>query len=676
VASKKPYPYGPKKESVGEAPPHEITSGIPHSFRFVLKHREANGIGYNQGYSSLDGFFLFSSIKNWHPFFDVRAHIFNNGRPAANLGFGLRYLPDNVRAVFGVNGFFDFKNTCHSTFEQAGFGFEVLGEKWGMRANGYIPIFTKNHTYNIDFYEFQGHRAFFRARHEMAFKGFDVSLNRMLLDYKKWNLSSTLDGYMFFTNYNKSAMGGLFKLKSEMFRFFSIEGQVSYDSYFKYIGQVQAALTIAFGKKVSINRKNLLLPERRALCRRIAEEVDRFEMIVTTKHAVDSAARDLRTGKELFIVFVNNTASSAGHGTASSPYKTLAMAELHSSPNDMIYVYGGDGTSTGMNTGIHLKDGQWLQSSSLPFLVTSAFGRSAIPAQTSTQPVISNPLSSAVALANNTIVSGFTLSSPISNIRGDNVKNVQILNNSLRNSVDFDIVLNNPSNDILLVNNTSYSLNGLFLHTSENVHLDLQGNNFANKGSHNMDIAVSGTAYATVILEENNEFHDATLGSLIKAEDSATLRCKVEQNRFTALPDAAPYCLKVLASDTSDVIVLASQNLFRSSTSGLFLASDQSAVADWYVVNNEAIYTGHNSPIYPFGFFTQDSSTATLLLGGNSANADGYLLDNLSGTATFYVKSPTLNITGLEQINSGDFTTSGVITYIPFPDPPVIPIIK
>ena len=59
----------------------------PSSFRISAAQREGRGIGYNEGYSSIDGFFTFSNIRNFHPFFDARAHIFNNGKLAANAGF-------------------------------------------------------------------------------------------------------------------------------------------------------------------------------------------------------------------------------------------------------------------------------------------------------------------------------------------------------------------------------------------------------------------------------------------------------------------------------------------------------------------------------------------------------------------------------------------------------------
>jgi len=57
--------------------------------RIEVKHIEAGGIGYSQGYTTLEGFFpLLASDKNWVPFLDLRAHIFNDGKPAVNAGLG------------------------------------------------------------------------------------------------------------------------------------------------------------------------------------------------------------------------------------------------------------------------------------------------------------------------------------------------------------------------------------------------------------------------------------------------------------------------------------------------------------------------------------------------------------------------------------------------------------
>ncbi len=186
----------------------------PRSFRFSASHREANGIGYDQGYTSFDMFCAFTSIQNWHPFFDIRLHLFNDWKAAANTGFGIRYQPDSVKAIFGLNGFFDFRHANHSTFEQLGGGLEILGSKWEGRANCYFPLFSRNNLYETVFIDFVENQALFSVKRELAFKGFDVSIGRKLLQKQHFSLSSTLAGYMFFADFNKEAKGGLNTLKS------------------------------------------------------------------------------------------------------------------------------------------------------------------------------------------------------------------------------------------------------------------------------------------------------------------------------------------------------------------------------------------------------------------------------------------------------------------------------
>src|SRR3974390_1481326 len=82
-------PVAATQQSVTQPQPagemHCMKANHPH--RIDIKHIEGKGIGYNQGYTSLDG--LFTSMWNdFIPFVDLRAHVFNNGRWAANAGLG------------------------------------------------------------------------------------------------------------------------------------------------------------------------------------------------------------------------------------------------------------------------------------------------------------------------------------------------------------------------------------------------------------------------------------------------------------------------------------------------------------------------------------------------------------------------------------------------------------
>ncbi len=109
-------------------PTYHSQADRPH--RITVRHIEPQGIGYNQGYTTLEGFFsLYNGSCDWVPFLDVRAHIFNNGKPAINAGLGTRYLTN--RRVWGINSYYDYRNTNRQHYNQVAMGLES-----GVR-NGY-----------------------------------------------------------------------------------------------------------------------------------------------------------------------------------------------------------------------------------------------------------------------------------------------------------------------------------------------------------------------------------------------------------------------------------------------------------------------------------------------------------------------------------------------------------
>ncbi len=85
---------------------------------------------------------------------------------------------------------------------------------------------------------------------------------------------------------------------------------------------------------------------------------DTFTYTVSNALTSDTATVSITVSERVW--FVDNTAAAGGTGRHSAPFDTLAEAEAASSANDYIYVYYGDGTSTGQNAGITLKAGQRL----------------------------------------------------------------------------------------------------------------------------------------------------------------------------------------------------------------------------------------------------------------------------------------------------------------------------
>ncbi len=638
----------------------------PASFRLSVSHREANGIGYNEGYSSVDGFFAFTSIQNWHPFFDVRTHFFNDGKVAANAGFGIRYQPNTLHVLFGVNGFFDFRHTHHSTFEQAGFGVEALGSKWVARANGYFPIINKDNLYDVAFTGFSGHNAFFSVDREVAFKGADVSLGRTLFRRQYFSLSSTLGGYMFFAKYDKAAKGGLLKVKADLSRYFSIEGQFSYDTLFKDIFQGEAAFHIPFGKKVKARKKGISCNTRIALADRITENVDRFEIIVTDHHNTQTVAKDPRTSNDLYIVFVDNT-KSGGDGTAESPYSTLQAAQNNSAPGQMIYVYGGNSTASGMNSGITLQDNQWLQGSGRSFIALTSYGLDKIPAQTTNWPTIANTGGVVVTLANDNLIQGFNILASTYGIYGSHITNFSSMHNNLAGGALFDFWLSEVSGDISIINNYSYSKNGLALTTTQDVTFDIEDNFFSNTGAQNMALTFTATSDSLGSIGFNT-FQRSEEGSVIATQNNARLSLNIEENIFQNIQDTADYALQLSASNVSNLITVMQNNTATAPTLvGFDFQTSGSATSFFYIVENTSTYSGSELSAFPFNFNVISTATSNPLLEDNVANSSGYELSN-SSTSTFNVQSPTLSLEGLESLNTGSFTISGTgsITFISY----------
>lgn len=124
------------------------------------------------------------------------------------------------------------------------------------------------------------------------------------------------------------------------------------------------------------------------------------------------------TGKPFVFWFVNNQATPPGNGTFEAPFPTLDQASAAAKPFDIIYVYYGDGTDTGMNNAIILEHGQQLLGAGICQKLKTEQGTVKIPAQSTGLPTISdngidhvNPtIFAAVQLsAGDNVVSGFNL---------------------------------------------------------------------------------------------------------------------------------------------------------------------------------------------------------------------------------------------------------------------------
>ena len=402
-------------------------------YRIDIKHVEGKGVGYNQGYTSLDAFFTSLFWERYIPFFDVRAHVFNNGKWAANAGLGARYIFDPCHWMVGGNVYYDYRATKHGHYNQISVGLEAFYDRYEAHLNGYLPVgqkrhLTKQQIESVTFKGFSGNYILqnenYKNSNEGAMKGFNTELGMHLAGNRiQYDLYFGVGPYYYDVSSGKHAWGGKARLKAELAKYLFLELSNSYDRIFHNRVQGTVNLNFPFGSKICYEQKS----ERS--CPNVMDwqavlPVERQEIIVVSKFkkdkTIDPVAIDPATGHPFFVVFVNNTNPSLGNGTFESPFQNLTnndnvvSAENFATDGNIIYVFAGDGSSTHMAGGnMFLSDHQRLLGSanSHPFQTTK--GLLTIPQLTTLIPHVQGPATASIInLANYNEISGFDISFP------------------------------------------------------------------------------------------------------------------------------------------------------------------------------------------------------------------------------------------------------------------------
>lgn len=260
----------------------------PCSKSIIFSHTEGKGLGYSQGYSSLDLFLAqpFCGVR-FTPFVDLRGHVFNDGRFAANGGLGLRGLNLCDNRVWGINFFYDSLLSARLPYHQVSLGLEALGETWDVRVNGYLPIGRKKTPiYKLDYDFSSGFLA--RAREQFAMRGIDGELGYHFRKMQYFDLYAGLGPYFYFGRsektknafraIRKNAIGGRLRASAAFLSYFELEGVTSYDSRFNWTGQVNLSLNIPFDWTYFGNQAEICTLDR--VKERLFQPVKRSEIIV------------------------------------------------------------------------------------------------------------------------------------------------------------------------------------------------------------------------------------------------------------------------------------------------------------------------------------------------------------------------------------------------------------
>lgn len=354
--------------------------------RIEIKNREAGGVGYSTGYSSLDYYLMTEGPVEF--LLDLRGHVFNNGQGAGNAGLGFRYPINDGKSLIGANAFYDIRQSPHLLCNQVGAGLEWISKYLDFRTNGYIPVGTQKHSDEKTFAAFGGKGAFIKRKLKAALPCVDAEVGTPIPKPFYFGVGSY---YLFKQSKISlkvgSAIGFKARAEADIGRYVTLGFAITYDRIFKTRPQGYISLNIPFEKKKytrSHKDGSCRISKKRNLRHVpiVRNEIIPIEDVKKTKDPLTAGKKD----EGVRFMFVNNLAAADGDGSFEKPFASLKEAEKNSIPGDVIYIFPGDNTAKNMDEGIILKEKQILASSAGALVIADV----TIPPQTKDRPYITN----------------------------------------------------------------------------------------------------------------------------------------------------------------------------------------------------------------------------------------------------------------------------------------------
>lgn len=393
--------------------------------RFTFRADFGDGVGYTRGYTYIEGFVpIYQCPGEYVVFIDARGVNFDaRDRWEWNAGGGLRTILPRSDWVFGVNSFFDWRDTGPSIFRQVGLGFEGLGPVLDTRANIYFPVGSTRNAIGIGNPAFVGTTIALDRTFENAMFGYDLEIGAPIPGLDCWGARAFL-GYYHYDNNGAPSIDGIrgrfeAQLNNNVTAHFAIQNDQVFNT------TVTGGLALHWGGRRSGGAC-------RSVVERLNQRVVRDPNIVVTRSIEREAAIDPNTGRPIEVRHVNSNAAAGGDGTFERPYQTLAQLQAGSPTNSILFAHL---DSVFNNQGIVLKNAQRFLGDGTLHTFASTQGTFFVPVSNAgNKPQIIMSPSQGVVLANDNEVSGFHFANPgLRSIGGINIVNFNINNNSFLN---------------------------------------------------------------------------------------------------------------------------------------------------------------------------------------------------------------------------------------------------
>jgi len=220
-----------------------------------ISHTEGKGVGFSNGYTTLDLFFI-SSRRSLYPFIDLRGHGFDNRKVALNTGLGIRWLSPQMW-IFGANLYYDYRQGDHKNFDQVGYGFqqiglgfEALGPLLDIRMNFYYPVGKKKWNFDQVIFNDAGITPIIIPKKQSTMKGFNVETGATFFkgffchDEIDWSIYGAAGFYYFDQETGGGRWGGELRLKGQLTRYLFIEIEGCYDRSMNFAAQWRIGINI------------------------------------------------------------------------------------------------------------------------------------------------------------------------------------------------------------------------------------------------------------------------------------------------------------------------------------------------------------------------------------------------------------------------------------------------
>lgn len=633
----------PWSELPGGAPePWSMDGLAPYVQRYGIAHDVGDGIGYGQSFTTLEFMTPIRGDLVWDNLFaDCRFLIRNDATVGANLGIGYRHYSLAQNRIWGVNVFYDYRQTDFNDFKQLGVGLESLGALIDFRANAYIPDVYETRGFVPN--RFREHILIIN-RDEVAMTGGDVEAGVTLLDLDRVQTRVFGGGYHFDGHGNQNATGWRARAEATLDQKYWLDVAVQDDQVFG----TTVVVGLAFRHAQRFPPPNIQAHRpmdhwffrrrgdaaARNIAYRLSAPIERLQNIVLSqepKIATDGAGTPLN--------FLHVVEGGAGDGSFEDPYGTLTDALNDAAAgNSIIYTpFGGDYVED-----ITLVSGAIVLSNGPVQNVQTQDGLKRLPFSGTSRDLMDLPtLTGSVTMADDSRFSGFDVSGGLT---ATGVTNITVDNSVISHAAGDAVVLSMvdaATLDTLILSSTGGR--GLLLEDASADVLHVTVTSATDDGVEVTSLANDRTVAFTSLVVE-----DASAEGLdINLDGAGNLDVSLSgQNMLTAVGNALDASL---GGASAGDLVLALDNTTLASTGGAGVNIDGTGGAGTLYIrslaNNVITEAAANGFVLDTATFDADPTTAaidqvrgmTLMIGADNEDiaGDGLRLIDPTGDLAF-----------------------------------------